>query len=210
MLFRSADPWDDVADQAVDVGRAVVTIVRPRAPDRLLDEEAFAAAEFLPYWAELWPSAVALARHVAGLDLARVDVLELGCGLGLVSIAAALAGGCVCATDWSPDALAFTAANARRNGVAVATELLDWRAPAAGARRAALVLAADVLYEERNVDALLRLLPRVTAPGGRVLLADPGRRHGDAFLAAAERWWRREPLPDDAIPRGAIHRLWRR
>lgn len=206
----AADPWTDVAERAVVVGRAVVTILAPGAPDELLDEEAFADAEFLPYWAELWPSAVALARYVAQLDVAGVEVLELGCGLGLVSIAAARAGARVRASDWSRDALAFTRVNARRNGVAVRTELLDWHAPPTALRSAALVLAADVLYEERNAAALLRLLPRVTAPHGRVLLADPGRRHADAFLAGAARSWHREALPDGAVPRGAIHRLWRR
>ena len=42
--------------------------------------------------------------------------LELGCGLGLPSIAAALAGGRVLATDWSTEAIAMTATNAERNG----------------------------------------------------------------------------------------------
>ena len=56
----------------------------------------------MPYWAELWPSGIALARHVVGLALAGRRVLELGCGLALPSFAAALAGADVLATDWAP------------------------------------------------------------------------------------------------------------
>jgi predicted nicotinamide N-methyase len=42
------------------------------------------------------------------------------------------------------------------------------------------VLGADLLYEQRNADRLLDLLPRL---GGDVLLADPGRPFAAAFLA---------------------------
>ncbi len=45
-----------------------------------------------------------------------------------------------------------------------------------------LVLGADLLYEERNAEQLLELLPRL---GGDVLLAEPGRPFAPAFL---EHW----------------------
>lgn len=184
-----------------------VSLVRPRNPEGLLDEAAFERDEFLPYWAELWPSAVALARHVAKMRLSGIRVLELGCGLGLPSIAAALAGSDGVATDWSPEALSFTRANANRNGVQLRTELLRW----GGAPRvepADLVIAADVLYEHRNGAALLELLPRIVAPAGRMVLADPGRRHAAPFLETAAARWRVETTPDPLLPRGGIYQLW--
>jgi hypothetical protein len=64
--------------------------------------------EYPPYWAQLWPSSVALARAVAIAKPAGARVLELRCGLGLPSIAAALSGAHVLATDRSTDALGFT------------------------------------------------------------------------------------------------------
>src|SRR5919206_521759 len=78
----------------------------------------------------LWPSALALARMIAGRSLRGARTLELGCGLGLPSIAAALAGGRVLATDWSADAVAFAAANAARNRVALSTAVVNWTEPA--------------------------------------------------------------------------------
>src|SRR5215210_5553479 len=92
-----------------------LALLAPRDSDALLSEEAFAQEEFLPYWAELWPSALALARVVARRPLTGRRVVELGCGLGLPAIAAALAGGRVLATDWSPDSVAMTLRNAERN-----------------------------------------------------------------------------------------------
>src|SRR3954447_15963288 len=95
-----------------------LTIVRPRDSEALLDEDAFADDEFIPYWADLWPSAELLARTVIGRALRGARVLELGCGLGLPSVAAALAGGRVLASDWAAEAVEAARANAARNDVA--------------------------------------------------------------------------------------------
>ena len=49
-----------------------------------------------------------------------------------------------------------------------------------------LVLGADLLYEERNVEPLLGLLPSLAA---QALLADPGRPYVDGFLRRARGQW---------------------
>jgi release factor glutamine methyltransferase len=48
----------------------------------------------------------------------RGDVLEIGCGSGIVSLTAAKTAKSVLGTDVSPDAVACAAANAARNGIA--------------------------------------------------------------------------------------------
>src|ERR671928_995387 len=111
----------DLVEEVVPLGDGELAVLRPRDADALLDEHAFEDDEFLPYWAELWPSGVALARSIAGRALKGARVVELGCGLGLPSIAAARAGGRVLATDWSPVAIRATAGNAELNGVEVET-----------------------------------------------------------------------------------------
>src|SRR4051812_38830939 len=89
----------DLVEEIVPLGDRELAVLRPRAPEELIDEHAFEEDEFLPYWAELWPSGVALAKAVAPRALKGARVLELGCGLGLPSIAAARAGGRVLAAD---------------------------------------------------------------------------------------------------------------
>jgi predicted nicotinamide N-methyase len=159
-----------------------LTLLRPPSADELIDEEAFDEDEFLPYWAELWPSGIALAHAVAALDLEGERVLELGAGLGLPSFAAALRGADVLAIDWAEDAVALLRDNAARNGIVVRAEWMRWDDPGPLLEQAPwdLVLGADLLYEQRNADRLLDLLPRL---GGDVLLADPGRPFAAAFLA---------------------------
>ena len=158
---------DDLVEEVVPLAGRDLRLLRPRDAEALLDEDAFEHEEYLPYWAELWPSSLALARTIAGRALHGARTLELGCGLGLPSIAAALAGGRVLATDWSQEAVAMTAANAERNGAPLETLVCSWTAPAPLLERAPwdLVLASDVLYEARNADALLELLPRLGARG---------------------------------------------
>jgi len=91
----------------------------------------------------------------------------------------------VLATDWSPDAVAMTARNAERNGLSIETLVCSWSEPEPLLERGPwnLVLASDVLYEERNGEALAPLLPRLLAPHGEVWLADPGRPAAERFLA---------------------------
>ena len=189
-----------------------VELMRPPDAEALISEESFEHEEFLPYWAELWSSAVALAHDVSLRSLRGKPTLELGCGLGLPSIAAALAGGRVLATDWSPDAVRATAANAERNGVDVETLECAWAEPDAIVERAPwpLVLASDVLYERRNVEELLDLLPRLVDGTGLVLLADPGRVPAERFLAAApERGWTVRSIASPRSRGVLIHRLRR-
>ena len=200
----------DLVEEVVPLRGRDLRLLRPRDAEALLDEEAFEREEFLPYWAELWPSGLALARAIAGRSLRGARTLELGCGLGLPSIAAALAGGRVLATDWSPEAVEVAATNAERNGADLETLVCSWTEPEPLLARAPwdLVLASDVLYEQRNVPALLALLPRLVAAGGEVWLADPGRPPARRFLEAAARDWSITAFPGNAEP-AQVHRMRR-
>jgi predicted nicotinamide N-methyase len=160
------------------VGDVELSLRRPRSPEALIDETAFAQDEFLPYWAELWPASRALAAALP--EVAGLRVVELGCGLGVPSLVAAAHGATVTATDWAPDAIDLLRENAERNGLELQAEVRDWREP--WDERFDLVLAADVLYERRNVEPLLERLGEL-APKALVGLA--GRPYEAEFLGRA-------------------------
>lgn len=165
----------DLVEEIVVVGGRDLVLRRPRDAEELISESAFADDEFLPYWAELWPAALALAEALP--DVAGLRVVELGCGLGVPSLVAAARGAEVTAVDWAEDAIQLLRDNAARNGLTVRSLRRDWREP--WDARFDLALAADVLYERRNVEPVLERL-RELAPVALVGLA--GRPYEDAFL----------------------------
>src|SRR5215217_4396357 len=165
----------DLVADVVRVGSTALSLLRPRDAEALLDEDAFADDEFLPYWAELWPAGLALARALPS-RLDGVRVVELGCGLGVPALVAAARSADVTATDWASEAIDLLRVNAARNGPAVGARVVDWRDLDGDFD---LALAADVLYEHRNVDPLLAALQRL-APEALVALA--GRPYEGDFL----------------------------
>ena len=156
--------------------------MRPPDPEALIDEARFEVDEFMPYWAELWPSGLALAEALPS-RLDGLAVVELGCGLGVPSLVAAARGGNVTAVDWAAEAIELLRENAERNAIPLRAVHADWNRVGGSFD---LVLAADLLYEERNGEALLERLPSLAT---RVLIADPGRPAARGFFAEACRAW---------------------
>ena len=197
----------DLVEEVVAVDGRDLRLLRPRDSEALLDEEAFEREEFLPYWAELWPSSLALARAIAGRALRGARTLELGCGLGLPSIAAALAGGRVLATDWSADAVELTAANAERNGAGLDTLVCSWTEPDAAPRRGAVGPRARLRRPLRAPQR--RPAARAAAAPDRRGLArrprPPARRAVPRGGAPGPGRSRRRRSPE--LAKGAVHRL---
>jgi predicted nicotinamide N-methyase len=179
--------------------------LQPREAAELPDDGAVEWAPISPYWAVLWRSGVALAREVAAEPVAGLRVVELGCGLGVPSLAAARAGATVLATDASPEALGLVERSARESRLNVETARTDWSAADELVARGPfdLVLASDLLYERASVALLLSLLPRLAS---EVWLADPGRPAVGPFLEQARRRWKVATAPRDGVE---IHRLRR-
>lgn len=161
----------------------VFRIVHPRNAEALIDEAAFNRDERLPYWADVWPSSVALAQVIRMVNGTGQTLLELGCGAGLVTAAALRSGFTVTASDYYADALAF----ARLNGVANAdrepdTLLLDWRTMPDAIEAFDVVAAADVLYERVIGPVVARAIAMTLKSGGRGFVADPGRVGSASFF----------------------------
>jgi predicted nicotinamide N-methyase len=179
---------DALVSRSIDLPSGELGLLQPQESAELPDSGPVEWAPIAPYWSVLWRSGVVLARELDEVDLGGRRLVELGCGLGVPSIAAARAGAEVLATDACAEALELVRRNSQANGVLVETGTVNWAAPDELASRAPfdLVLAADVLYEEASVAPLLSLLPQL-APVAWV--ADPGRLVACGFLEQAKRRW---------------------
>lgn len=176
-----------------------LSITRPTNMDELLDRVALDPEQNLPYWAELWPSGIALADAIltSPESVRGQSVLEIGCGAGTTAAAALLAGADLTVIDYAPDALTLCRYNCRVNTQRepFAAFQSNWRLPddASTYTRTGgfpVVLAADALYERRDIEPLLTLAEHVVAPDGVLWLAEPGRAVAARFLdLAREHGW---------------------
>jgi predicted nicotinamide N-methyase len=205
----------ETRERLIHVAGRAIRLRGPAVPERLLegiDPAAIGREEPIPYWAELWPSAIGLARFLLERTppgLAGASVLELGAGLGLGGIAAALAGAReVTFTDYFPEALAAATHNAKRNGVrSFDVRVLDWRAPVLP-RRYPVVIGSDLLYEERSRAPLVETLAAALEAGGAAWIADPGRPAAVGFEGeAAERGLRVELVATEEVPPARVRIL---
>ena len=174
--------------QELPLSRGVIGLFVLKDPDALLD--ALTQEEFdkndarMPYWATVWPAALALADVIAtGPRLDGKRVLDLGCGLGPVGLSALERGAQVTFLDWEADAVALACASASAlDGASFDGISADWRSPPP-MPRFDLVCAADVLYEARNGPAVAAFLAAHLSDGGEAWVADPDRLHAREFPA---------------------------
>jgi predicted nicotinamide N-methyase len=166
--------------EQVIVEERTFVIARPSESDRLLDHpnvrSAFAADEYMPYWADLWPAARMLAKAILRETWTPGQcALEVGCGLGLPGIAALAMGLHVTFSDYDATALRFASDNARANRFHHFDTLqMDWRYPPENVQFP-IILASDLIYEMRNIAPLVALIQKMLAPGGECLLTDQDR-----------------------------------
>jgi hypothetical protein len=94
-------------ERRIDINGRSLSVWRPPDMEALIDLVAFDEDERIPYWADVWESAIVLAEDLAAVDGKGLTLLELGCGLGLPSLAAARTGFTVTATDYESPATAW-------------------------------------------------------------------------------------------------------
>jgi predicted nicotinamide N-methyase len=183
------------SDREVLIGPFVFKLLTPTDPDELLSHlqppETASQPHFAdPYWAKLWPAAPRLAEALVRSPPPKgTRVLELGCGSGLVGIAALALGLDVTFSDYVPFAVNLALENAARNGFPSAAGMVfDWKQPCA--EIFPMILAADVTYDRTNIDPLLDVLDRMLAPDGEAWFGDAGRGPAAEFLRRAlDRGW---------------------
>jgi predicted nicotinamide N-methyase len=165
-------------------GRSV-SLVTVKNPDSLLDKDVPIVR--VPYWAALWPSALALATHLAHRNFRGAPVLELGCGMGLTTISLARAGAVPLAIDYDPDALGFARHNLARDGGHGYFARMDW-GQLAISQAFPYIVAADVLYERAQLSKISKLLVRYLSHGGEAIIAEPGREVAKEFFKNLSRY----------------------
>lgn len=167
--------------------------------------------ERMPFWAEIWPSSVGLARMlVREPELRGRHVVDLGCGVGVAGAAAASHGAAsVLFVDFFDEALAFAGFNGREcradEGTEIETLWCDWKVDRLPPGRD-LLLLADCVYEPRNHEPILGILEAALEEGGEAWIVDPMRESAEPFFEEAARRFRAQVdgfethWPDRSVP----------
>jgi predicted nicotinamide N-methyase len=154
----------------------------------------------LPYWAELWDSAIGISTWIVKNNLIQraqnlnkehfdlqhthiksIRVLDLGCGMGLTGTVAALLGADVTFGDIETDCLLFSQLNGQRVSCEINTRRIDWQRDTLK-QQFDFIIGSDVLYDRMQWPHLDRFFRAHLAPQGTILLGEPGRQTGELFI----------------------------
>lgn len=185
------DPRFPVVNVNIEIGHREWNISCVTNEDSLID--AIDDLKHMPYGFLIWESSIGLARHLVPEVVAGRSVLELGCGVGISGMVAQSLGGIVSQTDHQPGVLKLAEHNAAQNGIEGITRFVDdwsdWR----HRERYEIILGADILYERAMHFHLKNIFRRNLAPGGAVLLSDPGRSQSmDLMIDMESNGWKIE------------------
>lgn len=206
LLARIGRAGYDTVDETIAIGPLRIPFTKVRDPDKVLDRMAAEIdlrerqtgvreddVQHLPYWAELWDSAYGVSERLVKRSTAwglksQKRVLDLGCGMGLTGAVAAAVGAKVLLADIEEPCLLFAGLNTLR--YSSRTRRLNWQTDRLD-EQFDLILGADILYDKTQWPHLDVFFRAHLAPGGVVMLGEPGRQTGDLFVEwIAGRGWR--------------------
>jgi len=163
--------------EKVSVGDQSLQILQIRDMEAYIESLASATRNGqelnLPFWAKIWPTSILLS-HVLSSSYAvkDLDVLEIGAGVGVCGLVAALQGARVVITDYHPDALLFARINVLKNSLQDQVQLAaaDFTVDQLN-RRFQRIIGSEVLYREESYAPLVEFLQNHVQPDGEILLA---------------------------------------
>jgi predicted nicotinamide N-methyase len=181
-MFSLESFYDRYPTEATEIAVAGRTyqMLLPRDLDNLVNPQD--VLDDFPLWAKLWKASWVLADLLAQKRVNPDDqLLEIGGGLGLVSIVGFACGHRITMTEYDSHALEFARANAYLNNCARLPVVgLDWNRPElAGSFNT--ILASEVVYRSQDFTPLLNLFQTYLAPAGEIILASEMRKTTGAF-----------------------------
>jgi len=135
-----------------------------------------------PLFGVVWPSSIVLANYMLDYDFANKRILEIGCGIGLVSLLLNNKHADISATDMHPEAEDYLVENTHlNNGKVIPFERATWNELNTELGEFDLVIGSDLLYEKENVNYLADFIDKHTKSNSNVIIVDPGRGNHAAF-----------------------------
>jgi len=143
-----------------------------------------------PYWAKIWPSAIALAKFLQENPnyIQHKKLLELAAGIGLPSFVAAKYASHICCSDYAPAAIALLEKNIAANQLSnISSALINWQA-IPESLEAEVLLLSDINYNPTDFETVFLMLQQFIKQGTTILLSTPQRLVAKDFIASLLPW----------------------
>jgi len=143
-----------------------------------------------PYWAKIWPSAIALANFLQENPSYIQDkkLVELAAGIGLPSFVAAKYASHICCSDYAPAAIALLEKNIAANQLSnISSALINWQA-IPESLEAEVLLLSDINYNPTDFETVFLMLQQFIKQGTTILLSTPQRLVAKDFIASLLPW----------------------
>lgn len=167
------------------------------------DQDNSLAEKYCPYFGALWEAGIGLSQFLNAYKLKNQKVIEIGCGLALPSFVAATNGAEILATDFHADVPLFLEVNQNNNNVFFDFQFMNWRDEVNATQSLMglfdIVIGSDILYESQHPNEVASALIAFLKPGGKIILADPGRAYIQQFVTAMNSFGYRENLTTQII-----------
>lgn len=161
------------------------------------------AEEYCPYFGVLWEAGVGLSQYLSQMDFRGKKVLEIGCGLALPSFVITKNGGDIIATDFHADVPLFLEENQKNNNIFFQYRVMNWRNEIERTKNDLglfdLVIGSDILYESQHPMQVALALIAFLNPGGKIILADPGRAYIQKFITSMNELGYKEKLSTENV-----------
>lgn len=155
-------------------------------PDQAAEKMGISSATWALF-GNVWPSGLILADIMATYKVDGLNVLEVGCGLGIASLIVNKRGAQHTASDYHPMAEGFLLENTRLNELPhLHFERCDWAQSIPTMGLFDLIIGSDLLYEPNHPSLLSNFIDLHSSPKVQVIIIDPGRRQQGQFTQKME------------------------
>ncbi|MEZ0344678.1 MAG: methyltransferase [Caldimicrobium sp.] len=193
----------ELEEEAITLRGKTLKILRPKRLEDIFQGDPFLETEKFPFWFKIWEGSLILADYLATLS-EKKKILELGCGLGVVSLFASAFGHEVLATDIEELPLKILQKSAELNNLSFKIQKLDILNPELK-ETFDIIAASEILYKKSFYDPLLKFFKDYLKPTSEVLLAHSEERKRTliSFLVKAQNFFeiqtsvRRLKSPDE-------------
>lgn len=167
------------------------------------DQDNSLKEEYCPYFGVLWEAGIGLSQYLQNLDLKNKKIIEIGCGLALPSFVVTKLGATVVASDFHADVPMFLDFNQKKNQIQFPYIVMNWRNEIERTREDLglfdLVIGSDILYESEHPLQVAKALIAFLAPGGKIILSDPGRAYVQKFITGMNECGYKEKLSTENV-----------